>query len=48
MEENESPKSMNGVSKSNNENSADELDDLFGGAGSDEERYKPCWCYFCV
>ncbi|RIB05295.1 Leo1-like protein [Gigaspora rosea] len=38
MEENESPKSMNGVSKSNNENSADELDDLFGGAGSDEER----------
>ncbi|CAG8704587.1 33860_t:CDS:2 [Gigaspora margarita] len=38
MEENESPKSMNDVSKSNNENSADELDDLFGGAGSDEER----------
>ncbi|CAG8585803.1 13233_t:CDS:2, partial [Dentiscutata heterogama] len=37
-EENESPKSMNGVSKSINENSADELDDLFGGAGSDEER----------
>ncbi|CAG8775292.1 35796_t:CDS:2, partial [Racocetra persica] len=37
-EENGSPKSMNGVSKSANENSADEIDDLFGGVGSDEER----------
>ncbi|CAG8487340.1 7526_t:CDS:2 [Scutellospora calospora] len=36
-EESGSPKSINGVSKKN-ENSGDEIDDLFGGVGSDEER----------